>query len=63
VLSVSDLRVVGGDKMGSLKYESVKYGNESQGTRTRERLRWQRSAAYTKDSSVLLSEGATHKKK
>jgi hypothetical protein len=26
---------------GSLKFETVKYGRESQGTRTRERLRWQ----------------------
>jgi hypothetical protein len=29
------LRVVGGDKNGSLKSESVKYGRESHGTRTR----------------------------
>jgi hypothetical protein len=30
------LRVVGGDEMGSLKSETVKYGRESQGARTRE---------------------------
>jgi hypothetical protein len=30
------LRVVGGDEKGSLKSETVKYGRESQGTRTRE---------------------------
>jgi hypothetical protein len=34
------LRVVGGDEKGSLEFETVKYGRESQGTRTRERLRW-----------------------
>jgi hypothetical protein len=33
------LRVVGGDEKGSLKSETVKYGHEYQGTRTRERLR------------------------
>jgi hypothetical protein len=32
------LRVVGGDEKGSLKSETVKYGRESQGTRTRGRL-------------------------
>jgi hypothetical protein len=32
------LRIVGGDEKGSLKSETVKYGHESQGTRTRERL-------------------------
>jgi hypothetical protein len=30
------VRVVGGDKKGSLKSETVKYGRESHGTRTRE---------------------------
>jgi hypothetical protein len=34
------LRVVGDDEKGSLRSESVKYGRESQVTRTRERLRW-----------------------
>jgi hypothetical protein len=38
--STVTLRVVGGDKKGSLKYETVKYGYESKGTRTQERLRW-----------------------
>jgi hypothetical protein len=47
--STVTLRVVGGDEMGSLKSETVKYGNESQGTRTRERLRWRGPAANTKD--------------
>jgi hypothetical protein len=39
--STVTLRVVGGDEKGSLKSETVKYGRESQGTRTRKRLRWQ----------------------
>jgi hypothetical protein len=30
------LRLVGGDKKGSLKYETVKYGHESHRTRIRE---------------------------
>jgi hypothetical protein len=47
-----------GDEKGSLKSESVKYGRESQGTRTQERLNWQGPAAYTKDRPVLLSERA-----
>jgi hypothetical protein len=34
--STVTLRVVGGDKNGSLKTETVKYGRELQGTRTRE---------------------------
>jgi hypothetical protein len=56
------LRVVGGEEMGSLKCETVKYGREYQGTRTRERLRWQGPAAYTKDRPVLSSERTPHKK-
>jgi hypothetical protein len=39
--STVTIRVVGGDEKGSLKSETVKYGHESQGTWTRERLRWQ----------------------
>jgi hypothetical protein len=57
------LRVVGGDEKGSLKSETVKYGCESQGTRTRERLRWQGPAACTNERPVLSSERAPHKKK
>jgi hypothetical protein len=34
--STVTLRVVGGDEMGSLKSETVKYGRESQGPRTRD---------------------------
>jgi hypothetical protein len=57
------LRVVGGDEKGSLKTETVKYGREIQGTRTRERLLWRGPAAYTKDRPVLPSERAPHKNK
>jgi hypothetical protein len=56
-------RVVGGDENGSLKSETVKYGREPQGVRTRERLRWQGPTAYTKDRLVLSSERASHKNK
>jgi hypothetical protein len=56
--STVTLRVVGGDKKGSLKSETVKYGLEYQRTRTRERLHWQGPAAYTKDRSVLSLERA-----
>jgi hypothetical protein len=35
-ISTVALRVVGGDENGSLESETVKYGRESQGTRTRE---------------------------
>jgi hypothetical protein len=54
--STVTLRVVGGDENGSLKSERVKYGLKSQGTRTRERLRWQGPAAHKKDRPVLSSE-------
>jgi hypothetical protein len=47
----------------SLKSETVKYGRESQGTRTRERLRWQGPVACKKDRPVLSSERVPHKKK
>jgi hypothetical protein len=51
------------DEKGSLKTETVKYGREIQGTRTRERVRWRGPAAYTKDRPVLSSERAPHKNK
>jgi hypothetical protein len=50
------LRVVGGDEKGSLKSETVKYGCESQGTRTRERLSSRGPTAYPKDRPVHSSE-------
>jgi hypothetical protein len=59
--STVTLRVVGGDEKGNLKYETVKYGRESQGTR--ERLRWQGPAAYTKDRPILSLERTPHKNK
>jgi hypothetical protein len=61
--STVTLRVVGGDEKGSLKYERVKYGGESQGSRTRERIHRLGPAAYTKDRPVLSSERAPHKSK
>jgi hypothetical protein len=45
------------------KCETVKYGLKSQGTRTRERLRCQGPAAYTKDRPDLSSERAPHMNK
>jgi hypothetical protein len=59
--STVTLRVVGGVEKGSLKSDTVKYGLESQGARTRERLRWQGPAAYTKYRPVLSSEKVPHK--
>jgi hypothetical protein len=50
--STVTLRVVG-DEKGSLKSETVKYGYESKGTGTQERLHWRVPAAYTKDRPVL----------
>jgi hypothetical protein len=61
--STVTVRVVGGDEKESLKSETAKYGRESLGTRTRERLRWQGPAAYTNDRLVLSSERAPHKNK
>jgi hypothetical protein len=58
--STVTLRVIGGDEKGSLKPETVKYGRKSQGSRTRERLRWQGPAAHTKYRPVLSSERAPH---
>jgi hypothetical protein len=43
--------------------ETIKYGHESQGTRTIERLRWQGPAAYTKGRPILSSERVRHKNK
>jgi hypothetical protein len=61
--STVNLRVVRGNEKGSLESETVKYGLELQGTQTRERLRWQGPATYTKDRPVLSSERAPHKNK
>jgi hypothetical protein len=61
--STVTLRAVRGDEMGSVKFETVKYGREYQGTRTRERLVWEDPAAYTQDGPVLSSERAPYKNK
>jgi hypothetical protein len=61
--STVTLRVIGGDEKGSLKSQTVKYGLKSQGTWTRERLRWQGPGAHTKDRPDLSSERAPHKNK
>jgi hypothetical protein len=58
--STVTLRVVGGKEKGSLKCETVKYGHESQGTRTQERLCWQGPVAIANDIPVLSSERAPH---
>jgi hypothetical protein len=56
------LRVVGGDEKGSLKSETVKYGHDSQGTRTQEiLLRCRGPAAYTKGGPALSLERAPEK--
>jgi hypothetical protein len=57
--STMTLRVVGGGEKGSLKSETVEYGLKSQGTQTRERLRWQGPAAHKKrQTHPLIREGA-----
>jgi hypothetical protein len=48
------------DKKGGLKSERVKYGRESNGTRTPEWLRWRGLAAIVNDRPVLSSERAPH---
>jgi hypothetical protein len=52
-----------GDKKGSLESETVKYGHESNETRTRKWLRWREPAAIVNDTPVLSSERAPHIKK
>jgi hypothetical protein len=61
--STVTLWVVGDDEKGSLKSETVKYGDEFQGTRTWEILRCRGPAAYIKDRPVLSSERAPQKNK
>jgi hypothetical protein len=53
--STVTLRVVGGDENGSLKSETVKYGRESQGTRTREDCV---GSMYKRQTRPLVREGA-----
>jgi hypothetical protein len=56
--STVTLRVVGGDEKESLESETVKYGHEYQGTRTRKWLLWRGPAAIVNDRPVLSSERA-----
>jgi hypothetical protein len=56
--STVTLRVVGGDEKGSLESETVIYGHEPYGTRTRKWLRWRGPAAIVNDRPVLSSERA-----
>jgi hypothetical protein len=58
--STVTLRVVGGDEKGSLESETVNYGHESNGSRTRRCLRWQGPGAIVNDRPVLSSERAPH---
>jgi hypothetical protein len=58
--STVTLRVVGGDEKGSLESEAVKYGHESDRTRTRKSLRWRGPEAIVNDRLVLSSEKAPH---
>jgi hypothetical protein len=62
-ISTVTLRIVGGDEKRSLKSETVTYGHESQGTRTRERLCWRGPAAYSKHRPILSCERAPQKNK
>jgi hypothetical protein len=56
--STVTLRVVGGDEKGSLESETVKYGHESYGTRTRKWLRWRGPAGIVNDRPGLSLERA-----
>jgi hypothetical protein len=59
--STVTLRIVGGDEKGSLESETVNYGHESHGSRTRKcLLHWQGPAAIVNDRPVLSSERAPH---
>jgi hypothetical protein len=55
------LRVVGGDKEGSLESETVKYGRQSHGTRTREWMRWRGPAAIVNHRPILSWERMLYK--
>jgi hypothetical protein len=56
--STVTLRVVGGDKKGSLKSETVKYGRKSQGTRTEKTALARASGTYKRQTRPLVREGA-----
>jgi hypothetical protein len=58
--STVTLRVAGGDEKRSLEPETVKYGHESHGSRTRKCLHWQGPGAIVNDRPVLSSESTPH---
>jgi hypothetical protein len=55
------LRVVGGDKKGSLEFERVKYGRESHGTWIREWMHWRGPAVIANDRHIFSSERMLYK--
>jgi hypothetical protein len=55
------LRVVGGNKKGSLESGTVKHSRESHGTRTAEWMRWRGSAAIVNDGLILSDERMLYK--
>jgi hypothetical protein len=52
--SIVSLRVIGGDKKGNFKSETVKYGRESHGTRIGEWIRWRGPVAVANDRYSLI---------
>jgi hypothetical protein len=56
--STVTLRVVGGDEKGSLKSETVRYGRESQGTRTQKYCAGEASSNCKRQTRPLVREGA-----
>jgi hypothetical protein len=58
--STVTLRVVGGEEKGSLESETIKFGHESHGSRTRKGLRWRGPGAVVNDRPILSSERAPH---
>jgi hypothetical protein len=53
--------VVGGDKKGNLKSETVKYDRESHGIQTWDWMCWRGPAAIVNDWPILLSERMLYK--
>jgi hypothetical protein len=60
VLRGKQIREFGPPGCGSLKSETVKYGHESRGSQTWERLRWRGPAATVNYRSVFSSERASN---
>jgi hypothetical protein len=55
------LRVVGGDRKGSLESGTVKYGRESHRTRIREWMHWRGPVAIVNGRPILSSERMLYK--